>query len=47
MRALEISEKDFLIGARKGIQKSTLLSITRKAGLTLKELCSYLRISTR
>ena len=47
MNVLEISEKDFLIGARKGIQKSMLLSITREAGLTLKELCSYLRISTR
>lgn len=47
MRALEISEKDFLIGARKGIQKSTLLSIASEAGLTLKELSSYLRISTR
>lgn len=47
MSALEISEKDFLIGARNGIQKSTLLSIAREAGLTLKELSSYLRISTR
>jgi putative toxin-antitoxin system antitoxin component (TIGR02293 family) len=47
MRALEISEKDFLIGARKGIQKSTLLSIAKEAGLTLKELSTYLRISTR
>lgn len=47
MRALEISDKDFLIGARKGIQKSTLLSIARESGLTLKELSSYLRISTR
>ena len=47
MRALEISEKDFLIGARKGIQKSTLLSIARESGLTLKEISSYLRISTR
>ncbi len=47
MKALEISEKDFLIGARKGIRKSTLLSIARESGLTLKELSSYLRISTR
>ena len=47
MSALEISEKDFLIRARKGIQKSTLLSIAKESGLTLKELSSYLRISTR
>ncbi len=47
MNSLEISEKDFLIGARKGIQKSRLLSIARESGLTLKELSSYLRISTR
>lgn len=47
MSALEISEKDFLIGARKGIRKSKLLSIARESGLTLKELSSYLRISTR
>jgi putative toxin-antitoxin system antitoxin component (TIGR02293 family) len=47
MNALEISEKDFLIGARKGIQKSRLLSIARESGLTLKEISSYLRISTR
>ncbi|MCG6190069.1 type II RES/Xre toxin-antitoxin system antitoxin [Maribellus maritimus] len=47
MSALEISEKDFLIGARNGIQKSRLLSIARESGLTLKELSSYLRISTR
>ena len=47
MRALEISEKDFLIGARQGIQKSMLLSIARESGLTMKELSSYLRISTR
>ena len=47
MNALEISEKDFLIGARKGIQKSRLLSIAKESGLTLKELSSYLRISTR
>jgi putative toxin-antitoxin system antitoxin component (TIGR02293 family) len=47
MSALEISEKDFLIGARKGIRKSQLLSIARESGLTLKELSSYLRISTR
>lgn len=44
---MEISEKDFLIGARKGIQKSRLLAIARESGLTLKELSSYLRISTR
>lgn len=47
MKALEISEKDFLIGARQGIQKSMLLTIARESGLTLKELSSYLRISTR
>lgn len=47
MSALEISEKDFLIGAKKGIQKSKLLSIARESGLTLTELSSYLRISTR
>lgn len=47
MSALEISEKEFLIGARKGIRKSKLLSIARESGLTLKELSSYLRISTR
>ena len=47
MSALEISEKDFLIGAREGIKKSMLLSIARESGLTLKELSSYLRISTR
>jgi putative toxin-antitoxin system antitoxin component (TIGR02293 family) len=47
MSALVISEKDFLIGARNGIQKSMLLSIARESGLTLKELSSYLRISTR
>jgi putative toxin-antitoxin system antitoxin component (TIGR02293 family) len=47
MNALEISEKDFLIGAREGIQKSRLLSIAKESGLTLKELSSYLRISTR
>jgi putative toxin-antitoxin system antitoxin component (TIGR02293 family) len=47
MSALEISENDFLTGARKGIQKSRLLSIARESGLTMKELSSYLRISTR
>lgn len=47
MSALVISEKDFLTGARKGIQKSMLLTIARESGLTLKELSSYLRISTR
>lgn len=47
MSALEFSEKDFLMGARKGIRKSKLLSIARESGLTLKELSSYLRISTR
>ena len=47
MNVLEISEKDFLAGARKGIPKSTLLAIARESGLTLKELSSYLRISTR
>jgi putative toxin-antitoxin system antitoxin component (TIGR02293 family) len=47
MNVLEISEKDILLGARNGIEKSTLLAIAREAGLTLKELSSYLRISTR
>jgi putative toxin-antitoxin system antitoxin component (TIGR02293 family) len=47
MSALEISEKDFLIGAKNGIQKSKLLSIAHESGLTLTELSSYLRISTR
>jgi putative toxin-antitoxin system antitoxin component (TIGR02293 family) len=47
MSALEISDKDFLIGAKNGIQKSKLLSIARESGLTLTELSSYLRISTR
>ncbi len=35
------------MGARNGIQKSMLLTIARESGLTLKELSSYLRISTR
>jgi len=47
MSTLVISEKDFLSGARNGIQKSMLLTIARESGLTLKELSSYLRISTR
>ena len=47
MSALEISEKDFLFGARNGIQKSMLLTIASESGLTLKELSTYLRISTR
>jgi putative toxin-antitoxin system antitoxin component (TIGR02293 family) len=47
MSTLVISEKDFLTGARNGIQKSMLLTIARESGLTLKELSSYLRISTR
>jgi putative toxin-antitoxin system antitoxin component (TIGR02293 family) len=47
MNALKVSEKDFLIGARKGIQKSRLLAIARESGLTLKEFSSFLRISTR
>jgi len=47
MSALVISEKEFLTGARNGIQKSMLLTIARESGLTLKELSSYLRISTR
>lgn len=47
MSALEISEKDFLTSARKRIQKLRLLSIARESGLTLKELSSFLRISTR
>ncbi len=47
MSALQISEKDFLTGAREGIQKSKLLSIAKESGLTLTELSSYLRISTR
>ena len=47
MNALEISAQDFLTGARIGIQKSKLLSIAHETGSTLKELSSYLRISTR
>ena len=47
MSALQISEKDFLTGAKQGIQKSKLLSIAKESGLTLTELSSYLRISTR
>lgn len=47
MNALEFSEKDFLVGARQGIYKSRLLSIAKESGLTLKELSSFLRISTR
>ncbi len=47
MSILEISEQDFLSGARKGIPKSKLLAIARASGLTMKELSSYLRISTR
>ena len=47
MSALEISEKEFLIGAREGIKKSRLLLIARETGLTLKELSSYIRISPR
>ena len=47
MSALEISDKDFLMGAKNGIQKSKLLSIAHESGLTLTELSSYLRISTR
>ena len=47
MSALEISDKDFLTEARKGIRKSRLLSIARETGLTLKELSSFMRISTR
>jgi len=47
MSALDISDKEFLAGARIGIEKARLLSIASEAGLTLKELSSYLRISTR
>ena len=47
MSVLEISEQDLLSGARKGIPKSKLLAIARESGLTMKELSSYLRISTR
>jgi putative toxin-antitoxin system antitoxin component (TIGR02293 family) len=47
MSALEISEKDFLTQAPKGIRKSRLLSIARETGLTMKELSSFMRISTR
>lgn len=47
MSALEISAKDLLIGARKGIPKSMLLSIAHESGLTLMELSAYLRISIR
>ena len=47
MGTLEISDNELLTGAREGIQKSKLLSIALETGLTLKELCSYLRISMR
>jgi putative toxin-antitoxin system antitoxin component (TIGR02293 family) len=47
MNVLETSDTDFLAGARKGVPKSWLLSMARECGLTLKELSSYLRISTR
>ena len=47
MKAQEISKKDILIGARKGIQKSMLLTIAHESGLTLKELCTYIKISIR
>lgn len=47
MSALEISDKDLLIGARKGISKSMLISIAHECELTLKELSTYLKISIR
>jgi putative toxin-antitoxin system antitoxin component (TIGR02293 family) len=47
MGTLEISDRDLLTGARKGIQKSKLISIAREYGLTLKELSGFLRISVR
>ena len=47
MGTIEISDNELLMGARIGIPKSKLLSIAHETGLTLKELCSYLRISTR
>ena len=47
MSALEISDRDILTGARKGIQKTMLLSIARDSGLTLKQLSFFLRISVR
>ena len=47
MSVLEISDRDILTGARKGIQKSMLLSIARDSGLTLKQLSFFLRISVR
>ena len=47
MGTLEISDNELLMGARLGITKSKLLSISYETGLTLKEFCSYLRISTR
>ena len=47
MSQLEISATDLLTGARKGIPKSMLLSIAHDCGLTLKQLSSYLNISTR
>ena len=47
MSALEFSDRDILTGARKGIQKSMLLSIARDSGLTLKQLSFFLRISVR
>jgi putative toxin-antitoxin system antitoxin component (TIGR02293 family) len=47
MGALEISDRDILTGAKKGIQKTMLLSIARDSGLTLKQLSFFLRISVR
>ena len=47
MGTLDISDNELLTGARIGIPKSKLLSIAHETGLTLKELSSYLRISTR
>lgn len=47
MSALDISDKEFLAGARIVIEKARLLSIASEAGLTLNELSSYLRISMR
>lgn len=47
MSQLEFSPKDMLVGARKGIPKSILLSIAHECGLSLKQLSTYLGISPR
>lgn len=47
MSLIEISAKDLLIGARNGIPKSMLVAVAQECGLTLKVLCTYLKISIR